>query len=89
MEGIIFIIARGGGELWRLLFYLVPQEILVMAPEMQEEEGISGKWYIFNLVPQDILVTAPEMQEEFLFSGSKTIYASDRCHNILVTAPEM
>ena len=24
-----------------------------------------------------ILVTAPEMQEEFLFSGNKTIYASD------------
>ena len=32
---------------------------------------------------------APEMQEEFLFSGNKTIYASDWCHDILVTAPEM
>ena len=38
--------------------------------KLQEEEGISGKWYIFNLVPQEILVTAPEMQEEFLFSGN-------------------
>ena len=27
------------------LFYLVPQEIVVTAPEMQEEEAISGNVY--------------------------------------------
>ena len=32
---------------------------------LQEEEGTSGKWYIFNLVLQEILVMAPEMQEDW------------------------
>ena len=40
---------------------------------MQEEEGTSGKWYIFNLVPQEILVMAPELQEDLLGTKVKRV----------------
>ena len=43
----------------------------------------------FSACATTILVMAPEIQEEILFSGNKTIYASDWCHDILVMAPEM
>ena len=49
-----------------------------MAPELQEEEGTSGKWYIFNLVPQEILVMAPELQEDLL--GTKDEMGSSGIH---------
>ena len=52
----------------------MPQEILVMAPELQEDllgtkDGTSNvHLYSSNLhldlVPQEILVTAPELQED-------------------------
>ena len=55
---------------------LVPQEILVMAPKLQEDglgtkdEIGSSNIHLYNsnlhldLVPQEILVTAPKLQEE-------------------------
>ena len=52
---------------------------------LMQEDGSGTKvisvslhlYLVSPLVPQEILVTAPELQEEFLFSGNKTIYASD------------
>ena len=52
-----------------------------MAPEMQEEEGISVKWYIFNLVLQDPGHGTKIMRGKDGFSDTVTIYASARCHN--------
>ena len=49
-----------------------------MAPELQEEEGISiisiSLYLDSSLVPQDILVTAPELQEDW--GGTITNYDS-------------
>ena len=57
-----------------LFLNLVPQEILVTAPELQEEmlgtkDGTSNVHLYssdlhLDLVPQEILVTAPELQED-------------------------
>ena len=77
-------IARGwvGYKYYQLLFIrsiseflnLVPQMILVTAPELQEDwlgtEVISMSLYLYlvsPLVPQDILVMAPELQEVSLY----------------------
>ena len=62
---------------------LVPQEILVTAPELQEEK-VRYKYYqlllirsiseFLNLVPQElILVTAPELQEDWLGTKVKKV----------------
>ena len=39
-------------------------QVIPSAMPVQEEEGTSGKWYIFNLALQEILVMAPKLQEE-------------------------
>ena len=67
---------------------LVPQEILVTAPELQEDGMVlllvmSIKYIsqFLNPVPQEILVTAPELQEEMLGTKDGTsnvhLYSSD------------
>ena len=60
---------RGGGDFKSIKWYilnLVPQDILVTAPKLQEEGGRLGFQLLF--IPQlgatTILVTAPKLQED-------------------------